>query len=90
MIIEHDVKAIIMLTKCFELRKDGTKQRKCEQYWPETIGECLQYGHMKITTLNIENPDGGDIIIRTLEVHSKFIIFLMKGVVFLFSEGVVL
>lgn len=53
MIVEQQSTAVVMITKLIE---EGRK--KCEQYWPDSVGETKKFGDIKVTLRNTEQDSG--------------------------------
>ena len=72
MLVDHGVEAIVNLTKCKEVRKNGTIVYKSKQYWPSSVGdgEPIKFGHMEVKTIKEEKLND-EIVIKRLEVLSK-------------------
>ena len=72
MLVDHGVEAIVNLTKCKEVRKNGTIVYKSKQYWPTSVGdgEPIKFGHMQVKTIKEEKLND-EIVIKRLEVLSK-------------------
>ena len=76
MIWDQKIKTIVMLTKLME----GDKP-KCEQYWPENVGDSINPKPSLVVTY-VDLQMFADYKFRTIQVKSVRILLFKKGCAF--------
>ena len=73
MICDQKVKTVVMLTKLME----GNKP-KCEQYWPNKVGESTN-PKPSLTVTFVQMQKFADYELRMLQVKSVRMLFIIQG-----------